>query len=110
MESDAGLVIALALGAGVLCQLLARHLRIPSIVLLLAAGVLLGPDGVGQVEPRALGEGLHDLVGIAVAVILFEGALAEGACGPLLAGEDPHGRGNSREHPLAPRGRQSGGS
>jgi Kef-type K+ transport system membrane component KefB len=47
METDAGVVVALALGAGVLCQMLARHLRMPSIVLLLAAGVLLGPDGAG---------------------------------------------------------------
>jgi NhaP-type Na+/H+ or K+/H+ antiporter len=76
MEADAGVVVALALGAGVLCQLLARHLRMPSIVLLLAAGVLLGPDGIGWVAPRALGDGLHDLVGLAVAIILFEGALA----------------------------------
>jgi NhaP-type Na+/H+ or K+/H+ antiporter len=76
MEADAGVVVALALGAGVLCQLVARHLRMPSIVLLLAAGVLLGPDGIGWVAPRALGDGLHDLVGLAVAIILFEGALA----------------------------------
>jgi NhaP-type Na+/H+ or K+/H+ antiporter len=73
---DAGLVIALALAAGVLGQLAARHAHVPSIVLLLAAGVGLGPDGLGWVDPRALGRGLYDLVGIAVAVILFEGALA----------------------------------
>jgi len=71
----AGLVFALALGAGVFAQLVARHLRMPSIVVLLATGVALGPDGLGWVEPRALGAGLLELVSIAVAVILFEGAL-----------------------------------
>jgi len=72
---DAGLVFALALGAGMLCQLLARHLRMPSIVLLLGAGVALGPDGLGWVAPRELGDGLLTIVSLAVAVILFEGGL-----------------------------------
>lgn len=68
-------VFALALGAGVVAQVVARHLRLPSIVLLLAVGVLLGPDGLGLVQPDALGDGLFGLVEIAVAVILFEGGL-----------------------------------
>ncbi len=66
---------ALALGAGVAAHVIARHLRIPSIVVLLAAGVALGPDGLGWIAPRALGEGLHAFVSLAVAVILFEGGL-----------------------------------
>jgi NhaP-type Na+/H+ or K+/H+ antiporter len=68
-------VIALALGAGVLGQALGAWLRVPSIVLLFGAGLLLGPEGVGWIEPRALGAGLYSLVALAVAVILFEGAL-----------------------------------
>ncbi len=48
------LVLALALAAGVLAQSLARHIRIPGIVLLLAAGASLGPDGLGWVQPRSL--------------------------------------------------------
>ena len=55
------LTIALALAAGVLCQSAARHLRVPGIVPLLAAGVALGPDGLGWVDPRALGDGLFEL-------------------------------------------------
>ncbi len=51
--------IGIALAAGVLAQGLARHLRVPGIVLLLATGVLLGPDGVGLVQPHALGSGLE---------------------------------------------------
>lgn len=66
---------ALALGVGVLAQTVARHVRVPSIVLLLGAGVVLGPDGVGWLVPRSLGDGLFALVSLGVAVILFEGGL-----------------------------------
>jgi len=52
-----------------------RHLRIPGIVLLLLAGVCLGPDGLAWIEPRSLGVGLVAVVDLAVAVILFEGGL-----------------------------------
>lgn len=68
-------VVAVALAAGMVCQATARHLRIPGIVLLLAAGVLLGPDAAGVVQPAALGSALHLIVGMSVAVILFEGGL-----------------------------------
>jgi NhaP-type Na+/H+ or K+/H+ antiporter len=67
---------AVALAAGVAAQLVARHLQLPSIVLLLAAGVALGPEGAGFVQPDTLGHGLFPLVSLAVAVILFEGALS----------------------------------
>jgi len=69
------LVFALALGVGVLCQIAARHLRLPSIVVLLCAGVALGPDGLHWIDPEALGSGLLDIVRLAVAIILFEGGL-----------------------------------
>jgi NhaP-type Na+/H+ or K+/H+ antiporter len=58
-----------------IAQLLARHFRIPGIVVLLAAGVLLGPDVAGIVRPSELGGALNTLVGFAVAVILFEGGI-----------------------------------
>ena len=69
------LTIALALAAGIVCQVVARHLRMPGIVLLLGAGVVLGPDGLGAIRPQILGHDLHVLVGFATAVILFEGGL-----------------------------------
>lgn len=72
----AALSVALALAAGMLAQIVARHLSIPGIVVLLATGVLLGPEGVGVVHPGSLGEALHTLVGFSVAVILFEGAMS----------------------------------
>ena len=74
-ESDPKLTFALALLAGMVAQSLARHLRLPGIVLLLIAGVSLGPDGLGWVQPRQLGDGLFAIVDFAVAIILFEGGL-----------------------------------
>ncbi len=73
--NDPALQVALALAAGVVAQSLARHLRVPGIVLLLGVGVLLGPDVLDIVRPRLLGETMHTLVGFAVAVILFEGGM-----------------------------------
>jgi NhaP-type Na+/H+ or K+/H+ antiporter len=69
------LTIAIALAAGVIAQGVARHVRIPGIVLLLGCGVLLGPDVLHLISPDRLGGALGDLVGFAVAVILFEGGL-----------------------------------
>jgi NhaP-type Na+/H+ or K+/H+ antiporter len=74
--ADPGLTIALALVSGVAAQLAARALGVPSIVLLLAAGVLLGPDGANLVRPGELGAALPIIVSFGVAVILFEGALS----------------------------------
>jgi len=74
-HDNPALVVALALAAGVSAQVLARHLRIPGIVLLLGAGVVLGPDLVSIIEPEVLGPALDTLVGFAVAIILFEGGL-----------------------------------
>lgn len=76
MESvHVGLTIAIALAAGVLAQSVAKHLRLPGIVLLLALGFILGHDGLGWVNPQDLGNGLFGIVDFAVAIILFEGGL-----------------------------------
>ena len=75
MDLHPNFTIALALAAGVLSQSLARHLRVPGIVVLLLAGVGLGPDGIGWVDPQAIGSGLYAILDMAVAVILFEGGL-----------------------------------
>lgn len=74
-EADPRLTFALALLAGMFAQAIARHLRLPAIVLLLLGGVALGPDGLGWIDPRQLGLGLFWIVDFAVAVILFEGGL-----------------------------------
>jgi NhaP-type Na+/H+ or K+/H+ antiporter len=67
--------VALALAAGIVAQSLARHMRVPGIVVLLGVGVLLGPDVMGAIDPDLMGEALLSLVGFAVAVILFEGGM-----------------------------------
>lgn len=71
----AAFVFALALGAGVAGQLVAHHLRLPAIIPLLALGVSLGPDGLGWIDPRALGAGLFGIVELGVGVILFAGGM-----------------------------------
>lgn len=73
--ADPALTFAIALAAGVVAQAVAHHLRVPGIVVFLLSGVLLGPDLLGVVQPETLGHGLEMLVGLAVAVILFEGGL-----------------------------------
>ena len=72
---DAGLTLAIALAAGVLAQSLSRQVRLPGIVLLLATGAVLGPEGAGWVDPNALGDGVFDIVDFGIAIILFEGGL-----------------------------------
>lgn len=75
ISQSAALTFAVALAAGMVAQAVARHLRIPGIVLLLAVGVLLGPEVAGVVVPDQLGAGRRVIVGMSVAVILFEGGL-----------------------------------
>jgi NhaP-type Na+/H+ or K+/H+ antiporter len=61
--------------AGAVCQVLAWRVRLPAILFLLLAGILLGPVS-GWLHPDALfGELLFPVVSLAVAVILFEGSL-----------------------------------
>ncbi|MCA8991605.1 MAG: sodium:proton antiporter [Planctomycetaceae bacterium] len=64
------------IGVGIGAQWLASRLRIPSILLLLGAGILAGP-ALGIVGPEEL---LQDLlfpfVSMCVAIILFEGAMS----------------------------------
>jgi NhaP-type Na+/H+ or K+/H+ antiporter len=74
-DAHAALTVALALTGGMVAQALARHMRLPGIVLLLATGVVLGPDVADVIQPEALGSALYVLVGFAVAVILFEGGM-----------------------------------
>jgi NhaP-type Na+/H+ or K+/H+ antiporter len=47
----------------------------PSVVLLLAVGMLIGRAGLHLVDPDALGPGLKPLVGLLVSLVLFDGGL-----------------------------------
>ncbi len=67
--------LALVAVVGLGAQLLAWHLRLPSILLLLLSGFLLGPV-FGLIAPGTLlGEALFPLVALSVGIILFEGGL-----------------------------------
>lgn len=67
--------IALVGGLGVAAQWLAWRFHLPGIVLMLAAGLLIGP-GLGILDPaRDFGDLLTPFVSVAVAIILFEGGL-----------------------------------
>lgn len=73
---DPALALALIGAAGIGAQWLAWRLRLPSILLLLLAGILVGP-ALGLLEPRGLfGDVLDPLVSLAVGVILYEGGLS----------------------------------
>ena len=69
------LTIIWATTGGLVAQLVAHRLRIPAIVPLLLCGVVLGPSVLGVVHPETLGAGLPVIVKLAVAIILFDGAL-----------------------------------
>src|SRR5689334_25165906 len=73
--SNALSTIALAAAAGLVAQLLGARFRLPSIVLLLAFGVALGPSALGLVHPETIGTGLPVIVKLVVAIVLFDGAL-----------------------------------
>ena len=73
--NNPALTLGLAMALGMLSQVIARKFRLPGIVVLLAAGVLFGPDGFNWILPESLGSALHIIVGFAVAVILFEGGM-----------------------------------
>ena len=68
-----GLVAAI-IGLGVGAQLLADRTRVPSIVFLIAAGIFLGPEGIGYMTRDTFGTALPTIVGLSVAIIVFEGA------------------------------------
>lgn len=67
-------IVVTILGLGVAAQVLADQLRVPSVLFLILAGVLVGPEGLEFVTPGAFGDALPAVVGLSVAIIVFEGA------------------------------------
>src|SRR5919206_5111561 len=63
----------LILGAGLVSQLIATILKVPEMVVLVAAGALIGPSVLGLVENPLGGIGAQLLFNIGVALILFHG-------------------------------------
>ena len=74
-ESQLPLTLAIILGLGVGGQWLANRLRIPGVLLLLTAGILVGPvfDIINPTED--FGEVLFPMVSVAVGLLLYEGGL-----------------------------------
>jgi NhaP-type Na+/H+ or K+/H+ antiporter/Trk K+ transport system NAD-binding subunit len=72
--SDLIPLVAAVIAIGVAAQVLADRFQVPSIVFLIAAGVALGPEGIGVLGPAAFGGALSAIVGLSVAIIVFEGA------------------------------------
>lgn len=74
MTTATSLVLVILLG--VVAQWVAASMRVPSILLLLITGFLIGPI-TGILDPDALlGDLLFPMVSLSVAIILFEGALS----------------------------------
>ncbi|WP_159448787.1 sodium:proton antiporter [Demequina sp. NBRC 110053] len=72
MTVATSLVVILA--AGLAAQVLAAKLRIPAIVVLIAVGLVLGPF-TGIVDVPSESEDVSAIIGLGVAVVLFEGAM-----------------------------------
>jgi NhaP-type Na+/H+ or K+/H+ antiporter len=74
--SDPVSVLALAAALGVMAQAVGVRTKVPAVVLLLGAGLLLGP-GLGLLEPDDVyGDLLFPAASAAVAFLLFDGGLS----------------------------------
>ncbi|WP_049922348.1 cation:proton antiporter domain-containing protein [Halopiger djelfimassiliensis] len=75
-SSDLIVLVAAIVGLGVLSQLLSARFRVPSVLFLIAAGIAIGPEGLGVLTVDSFGgsSGLSTIVGLSVAIIVFEGA------------------------------------
>jgi len=63
------------LALGILAQVLASRFEVPSVLFLILIGVGLGPEGLDVVTLETFGDGLSTVVGVSVAIILFDGGL-----------------------------------
>lgn len=68
-------VFAMILAVGIIAQMVSRLTRMPSIVFLLAAGILLGPECAGLIDPWLYGDGLNLIITFAVVIIVFDGGI-----------------------------------
>ncbi|MCF2241552.1 cation:proton antiporter, partial [Halobacterium salinarum] len=69
-------VVATIIALGVLSQVVADKLQVPSVLFLILAGIVVGPEVLGVVTLSSFGgiDTLAGIVGLSVAVIVFEGA------------------------------------
>ena len=78
MSAGAGIIplVVTVLGLGVVAQVLADRLAVPSVLFLILAGIAVGPEGLNLVALDSFGGPgpLSGIVGISVAIIVFEGS------------------------------------
>ena len=74
--SEVLLVVITIMGLGVSAQVLADRLAVPSVLFLILAGIGVGPEGLGIISPEVFGDSLPAIVGLSVAIIVFEGAFS----------------------------------
>ncbi|MFC6824003.1 cation:proton antiporter [Halopelagius fulvigenes] len=67
-------IVAAIIGIGVVSQVLSDRFQVPSVVFLLFSGIVLGPEVLGVIGPNSFGNALSAIVGLSVAIIVFEGA------------------------------------
>ena len=72
--TDIIVLVVTILGLGVVAQVLADRLSVPSVLFLILAGIAVGPEGFGLIDPAVFGDALPAIVGLSVAIIVFEGA------------------------------------
>lgn len=72
---DVILTLFLMLGAGLAAELAAGLLRVPKMLILLAAGALLGPAVAGAIDVPLDSTGVQVLLTLGVSIILFHGGL-----------------------------------
>jgi cell volume regulation protein A len=69
------LTVAVMLGAGLVCRLLAGLLSRPHMLVLLVAGIVLGPGAVGAIDVPLDSMGAQVVLTLGVSFILFHGGL-----------------------------------
>jgi len=72
---DVILTIAIMLGAGLVCQLVADSVRAPRMLVLLLVGALLGPSVSGAIDVPLDTVGAQLLLSLGVSFVLFHGGL-----------------------------------
>ena len=65
----------IAIVTGIVAQIAAAFIGIPSIVPLLFLGIIIGPEVLGFLDPKVFGNGLEAIIKLCVAIILFEAGL-----------------------------------
>lgn len=66
-------LVVLIITLGVIAQILSDRFQVPSVLFLIIMGILVGPEGLGLVSLELFGtESLNTIVGLSVALIMFE--------------------------------------